>query len=111
MLRHVVSSANDVFSQYSSWKLVSLGVAMAKRSLHTSLASFKDDVCERNKLVHAASADTERVDKANQRRGNDSRRIRVWQKISIFASFCRDHASRRVGRLRKAKREGIMTRS
>jgi hypothetical protein len=31
--------------------------------------------------------------------------------MSIFASFCRDHASRRVGRLRKAKREGIMTRS
>jgi hypothetical protein len=103
-----VRSEPDPFSKVSSWKLVSLGVAMAKRSWHASFASLKDAFCESNKLVHAASADTGRSDAANTFRGDDSRRIRVWKWFSKLISFCRTHASRRVGRLRKAKREDFL---
>jgi hypothetical protein len=52
---------------------------MAKRPLQNSFASPKDAAFDTNKPVHAPSADTVRSSTANQRRGNDFRRIAAWE--------------------------------
>ncbi len=77
---------------------------MAKRLSQTSLVSTKVIVRENNKPVHAASADIGRSDTANRYRGKLSRLIHPWQKVSRSVSFCRTHASKRVGRERESTR-------
>jgi hypothetical protein len=107
-IRPGISLASKLSFQYSSRKLVSSGINMAKRCSQTSLASSKVIVRESNKPVHAASADTGRSDTANRHRRKVSRLIHAWQYVSRSVSFCRAHTSKRVGRLQKPRRGGIV---